>query len=168
MGLLLNGEDCLLLSLSLLSSGHSCKLITSSGCSDSLLAWLQTSSAVSVSIPTMVCLICRSQTALLMSTAGPDSQNGVQQSIQDLDFEAPHTAFLIVSRACCLMCMCQKVGCAAEVFEAEVEQHLIQPTFVTDHPVEISPLAKPHRSKPGCVERFELFIYGALPHGCYV
>ncbi|HJU46143.1 MAG TPA: lysine--tRNA ligase [Chitinophagaceae bacterium] len=47
-----------------------------------------------------------------------------------------------------------------EIFGSKCEAHYVQPTFITDYPVEMSPLTKKHRSKPGLVERFELICNG--------
>jgi len=67
--------------------------------------------------------------------------------------------------------VCQQLGIHAdktmgkgklvdEIFSEKCEHHFVQPTFIIDYPVEMSPLTKKHRSKPGLVERFELIVNG--------
>lgn len=67
--------------------------------------------------------------------------------------------------------VCQQLGIHAdtkwgkgklidEIFGEKCEEHYVQPTFITDYPVEMSPLTKKHRAKPGLVERFELIVNG--------
>jgi lysyl-tRNA synthetase class 2 len=46
------------------------------------------------------------------------------------------------------------------LFDAVAEKHLVQPTFIYDHPIELSPLSKVKKSDPTLVERFELYVAG--------
>ena len=108
----------------------------------------------------------------------------VQAEEKQIDFKAPyrritmydaikeHTGFDISGmNEQQLRDVCSKLGIHAdnsmgtgklvdEIFSGRCEKHFVQPTFIIDYPVEMSPLTKRHRSKPGLVERFELIVNG--------
>lgn len=73
-----------------------------------------------------------------------EARSAVKQAKIDLDIEAADSWGAILNK----------------VFEAVVEPKLIQPTFIIDYPVEVSPLAKRKNEQPELTYRFELFIYG--------
>ena len=102
----------------------------------------------------------------------------------EIDFKAPyarvpileaiktHTGFDVGNMELLeLMDTCKKLGIEVddsmgrgklidEIFGEKCEKHFIQPTFITDYPVEMSPLCKKHRDNPDLTERFELMVNG--------
>ncbi len=125
-------------------------------------------------------------TERLLEKAAIDVTGGTEVKVgeRSISFEAPfkrisiydaikeHTGFDVSEMdEAALREVCAKMGIHAEasmghgklideIFGEKCEHHYVQPTFIIDYPVEMSPLTKKHRSKPGLVERFELIING--------
>lgn len=80
--------------------------------------------------------------------------------IDALDMSTSELQSLCISRSITFDPLAPKGILITLLFEELCEKHLIQPTFITDHPYEISPLTKEKRGMPGFVERFEPFVNG--------
>ncbi|MDD4363691.1 MAG: lysine--tRNA ligase, partial [Atribacterota bacterium] len=84
----------------------------------------------------------------ILSTTGIDfdkiDNNELKKVIKNYQLEIPENSL--------------KGDVMNEIFEKEVEHTLIQPTFITEYPIEVSPLSKQKEGSPNIVERFELFI----------
>ncbi|HEU0203942.1 MAG TPA: lysine--tRNA ligase [Burkholderiaceae bacterium] len=86
-----------------------------------------------------------------------------QYAPQYQDAQLDHTAYLHAELARLGSTHSQEAGLGAlqlALFEAVAEEKLMQPTFIVDYPLEVSPLARASDSRPGITERFELFIAG--------
>ncbi|XP_051131481.1 lysine--tRNA ligase, chloroplastic/mitochondrial [Andrographis paniculata] len=98
--------------------------------------------------------LVKEATRIDFNTFGDDLTAAKEATLQTLDVE-------LVNQNRSLIEACPSVGhLLNEVFELVVEPQLLQPTFVLDYPLEVSPLAKPHRRRAGLTERFELFVCG--------
>ena len=100
--------------------------------------------------------------------------NGSSETVVDgktISFKAPYRRLPILEAIAQIREVCQKLNMEIdetmgkgklidEIFGENCEGTFIQPTFIIDYPVEMSPLTKMHRSKPGLTERFELMVNG--------
>ena len=83
----------------------------------------------------------------------PEDEQKLRQLVQKYELEVKHRLI--------------KPNLINALFEKQVEAKLIQPTFIMDYPIDISPLTRIHRAKTGLVERFEGFIAGTEMGNAY-